>query len=64
MAGRGNGELSGGGIARDKTGQISIAFARELCPLVAVRYLWKVVCVDRKGQSVERLADSLWSEYI
>lgn len=64
MAGRGNGELSGWSFARDETGQISIAFARELRALVAVRYLWKVVRIDREGQFVERLADSLWSKYL
>lgn len=49
MVGSGNGELAGGGVARDQTGQISTAFARELCPLVAVRHLWKVVRVDGQG---------------
>lgn len=54
-----NGELARGGTARHEAGQVSVASARELRAVVAVRRLWQMVRLDRKGQSAERMAYAL-----
>lgn len=59
MAGRGNGELERGSVARHKAGQVPVASARELRAESEVCGVRKVVRVDGQGQPPERLADAV-----